>query len=234
MADAESRALARRHTAQLLKMLRGPDSAAGANPDAPSAPVAKPALIAEAVADYERWKAAMARPPPPAPAALADAPPPPPQPRGPARPIPSVAEVLRRPTGLLGQLLAQAGRLRQLSQTFQAYLPPHLRDHAVLIRLDAERWEVHTDAASWATRLRYALATIREPLGRQLGVELPKPRIRVKPAASPDPPRRPRLTLTRRNAELLETAARSLNDPRLGAALRQLAAHGRAQPPSEL
>ena len=58
---------------------------------------------------------------------------------------------------------------------------------------------------------------------------LPKPRIRVAPVAAPLQSRRPRLTLTPRNAELLEAAARTLTDQRLGTALRRLAAHGLAR-----
>ena len=129
--------------------------------------------------------------------------------------------------------MARADRLARLSQIFHAYLPPHLRDHAVLVRLDAEGWEVQTDSPSWATRLRYALPTIRQALGQQVGMMLPKPRIRVVPAAEPVQPQRPRLTLTRHSAEVLETAARTLTDPRLGAALRRLAAHGRPGPASK-
>jgi hypothetical protein len=129
--------------------------------------------------------------------------------------------------------MAQAGQLNRLSRIFRAYLPPHLHDHAVLVRLDAEGWEVQTDSASWATRLRYALPTIRQGLGQQLGIALPKPRVRVVPAEAPVQTQRPRLTLTRRNAEVLETAARTLTDPRLGAALRRLAAHGRPGPASK-
>ena len=49
----------------------------------------------------------------------------------------------------------------------------------------------------------------------------------------PVQPQRPRLTLTRRNAEVLETAARAQTDTRLGAALRRLAAHGRPGPASK-
>ena len=230
MADAEARATARRYTAQLLKMLRGYGPAAESEP-APEPPTVapKPAAVAEATPAYVRRLDAVPTPPP----SLSVSPSPPSwssSPRGRPGSIPTVGEVLRRPQGMLGQLMARAGRLNQLSQIFRAYLPPHLRDHAVLVRLDPEGWEVQTDAASWATRLRYALPTIRQALGQQLGISLPKPRIRVAPAAVAPQPRRPRLTLTRRNAEVLEAAARTLTDPRLGAALRRLAAHGRPGP----
>ena len=232
MADADARATARRHTARLLKMLRGYGPTAEPEPALEPPPAPPPVAVAEATPAYLRLLDAAPTPPllpvAPAPPSL-----PPPPPLGGPGSIPTVGEVLRHPPGVLGQLMARAGRLAQLSQIFHAYLPPHLHDHAVLVRLDAEGWEVQTDSASWATRLRYALPTIRQALGQQLGIALPKPRIRVVPAEAPVQTRRPRLTLTQRNAEVLETAARTLTDPRLGAALRRLAAHGRPGPASK-
>jgi hypothetical protein len=229
MADAEVRATARYHTARLLKMLRGYGPTAGPE-SAPGSAVASPAAaVAEATSAYVRQASVVSNPPLPSPEAQAS---PAPLPRGLDEPdsIPTVGEILRRPTGVLGRLMVQASRLNRLSQIFHAYLPAHLRDHATLIQLDAEGWEVQTDSASWATRLRYALPTIRQALGQQVGITLPKPRIRVVPAAMPDKPRRPPLKLTRRSAELLETTARDLTDPELSAALRRLAAHGRSRP----
>lgn len=225
MADADARTMARRHTAHLLKMLRGygPKSESEPVSELPIA-ASRPAAVAEATPAYVRLLD-MASPPP---LPLVQASPLPPPPLGPAS-IPTVGEVLRHPRGRLGRLMAQADRLIRLSQVFRAYLPPHLRDHAVLIRLDPESWEVRTDSAVWATRLRYALPSIRQALGQQLGMTLPKPRIRVAPVAAPLQSRRPRLTLTPRNAELLEAAARTLTDQRLGMALRRLAAHGLAR-----
>ena len=232
MADADARAMARQHTAQLLKMLRGYGPTAEPEPALePPAAAPPPVAVAEATPAYIRLLDAVPTPPP---LSVTSSPPSlPPRPRDGPGSIPTVGEVLRHPPGVLGQLMARASQLNRLSQIFRAYLPPHLHDHAVLVRLDAEGWEVQTDSASWATRLRYALPTIRQGLGQQLGIALPKPRVRVVPAAAPSLPQRPRLTLTRRNAEVLETAARTLTDPRLGAALRRLAAHGRPGPASK-
>lgn len=249
MSESDSRASARQHTAQLLKMLRGHESEPGLSPANPArfatvagsepdgavrvTPVAPsvdlPAKIAEIPAPY--------RPLPPLPA-------PPPDratPRAPSIPplqatpprqrtgsIPTVGETLRRPQGTLGRLMARADRLNRLNRIFRAYLPPHLHDHVVLVRLDQDDWTVHADSSSWATRLRYALHNIRETLGQQLGIPLPKPRVRVVPPDFPPRPRRPRLTLTQRNAKLLEVTARNVPDPRLSAALRRLAQHAGA------
>ncbi|MDS4029305.1 MAG: DciA family protein [Candidatus Contendobacter sp.] len=221
MADADARATAHRHTTHLLKMLRGYGPRAKTEPEPVAA--SRSAAVAEATPAYVRLLDAAAPPPLPAlQVPMADSSPP----RG-ADSIPTVGEILRRPRGKLGQIMAQADQLIQLSRIFHAYLPPYLRDHAVLVRLDPEAWEVRADSAAWATRLRYALPSIGQALGQQLAMTLPKPRIRVVPVAISPQPRRPRLTLTRRNAELLEATACGLTDPRLGAALRRLAAHGR-------
>jgi len=152
MAEADARATARRHTAQLLKMLRG------YGPTAEPEPAAEPPAAA------------------PPPVAVAEHRPPifgcstPSQPhrhcpfphrRLPCRPvravgpgsIPTVGEFCATPLACWDNLWRRR-QLNRLSQIFHAYLPPHLRDHAVLVRLDAEGWEVQTDSASWATRLR--------------------------------------------------------------------------------
>ncbi len=228
MADAAARATAHRHTARLLKMLRGYGPRPQSEPEpelAAKSPVAasRPAAVAEATLAYVRLLDMAAPPPLPTVQAPAlDLPPP----RG-SDSIRTVGEILRRPRGKLGQLMARADQLIQLSRIFYAYLPSPLRDHAVLIRLDPESWEVRTDSAAWATRLRYVLPSIRQALGQQLDMTLPKPRIRVAPAAILPQSSHRRLTLTRRSAALLEAAAGTLTDPKLGAALRRLATHGR-------
>lgn len=214
MTDEESRARARAHTARLLRMLRGP---AGKPAEAPG-PAAPASNVTEAAPVYDRRPPAKpASPPTPAPVA----------PRSGV--IPTVGESLRAGPGVLGEMVARARRLKQLSQIFYAYLPLPLREHVVLVRLDAEAWEVQTDTALWATRLRYLLPSIQQPLGQQLELNLPKPQIRVEPSIAPAVRRlRPRPSLSQRSAEQIESLARTVNDPDLSAALRRLAAHGRS------
>jgi hypothetical protein len=230
--EPEARASARRHTARLLKMLRG----YGPTSEVPSpAAGSRPAAIAEVTPAYARLlEVVPGRQPPPVAEPVAIPPPPavpaaspdPPRRAGPGA-IPSAADYLSRQQGTLGRLMARADRLNRCNQIFRAYLPAHLRDHVVLISLDQENWTVHTDSASWATRLRYALNSIRDALGRQLGIPLPKPRIQVAPASLPSRPRRARLTLTERSAKLLEITAGNVPDARLSMALRRLATHVR-------
>jgi hypothetical protein len=225
MADPDARARARQHTAHLLKVLRGygPSAAAPEPTVSPSATVAEaaPSYAAGPGATPLRPIASLALPPLLAPAG----------PRSTPTSIPTLGEGLRRRTGVLGQLVAKADQFNRLNRIFRAYLPPHLHPHTVLIRLDREAWEAHADSASWATRLRYALHNIRQTLGQELGMPLPKPRVRVMPVAAPPSLARPRPTLSERSAKVLETAARQLPDPRLSAALLRLA--GGCLQPSE-
>lgn len=249
--ESEARALARRHTAQMLKMLRGygpvpePPAAPEAGTGAAAASGPRSAAVAEIAPAYGRWlELVPVRSPPPIvgvagnrarPAEVATGKPspspPPQQPNGPGV-MRSAGDYLGRPQGVLGHLMAQAERLNQYNRILRAYLPPPLQDHVVLVSLDQDNWTVHTDSATWATRLRYALHNIRQGLGNQLGIPLPKPHVLVVPASlPPSRPPRPRLRLSEQNARLLEVTASAITDARLSAALRRLAAHGRG--PSE-
>jgi hypothetical protein len=266
----DSRALAQRHTSQLLKMLRGYGSTAAASEPAVEAPpktalpekrvshtvadvagqyhecleAAKPYKLlptdqavvptrrlnratADAAGQYHERLEAAKRPkvPPTDPAAALTNHGAASRPHPGSYRIATVGEALYRQKGVLGDLLAQAEQRVKLNRIFHAYLPPHLHDHAALIRMDEEAWVVHTDTASWATRLRYALHNIRETLGMDLGIALPKPHIRVVPIEKPVTAVRPPLKLTKRSAKVLESAARNQSHEPLSAALRRLAAH---------
>jgi len=247
--QSDRRTIARQHTTKMLKMLRGygpkePESAveprtavvtelASARPPLsgndgvePLAAVAfTPAKVADANASYVRLveESSDQRP---LSSAVSAVPPSRTAERSSIRhTVASLGEGLKQQPGVLGQLIGRAGAFAQSSRIFQAYLPPHLRDHAVLIRMDEEAWTVQTDSASWATRLRYKLYDIRQALGQQLGIALPKPHIRVEPLAAPPAARQPSLILTQESARHIKRAARNEADPRLSAALLRLAQH---------
>jgi len=233
----DPRIIARQHTASLLKMLRGygpvttaavavPPMTARKTPPETAAP-----MVADAAGTYRCLPEATDRQPTaPSPAgSTANAP-------GrrcwPGRATPTVGEALHSPSGILGGLMAQVAKLRHASRILQAYLPPHLHRHTTLLRLDPEAWTVQTDSASWATRLHYALHENQQALGAELGFPLPKPRILVVPGTAPASCRRPRLTLTAQNAQLLKIAADNMRDARLSAALQRLAEHAGPRNPA--
>lgn len=226
--EPDARTIARRHIAPLLKKLRGYGPAAASAAPTTVQPVVvvepDPPSVADAAGVYRRIPEAPDQQPA-APFRMDSGLTAPVRKHRPGSATPTVGEVLHRQSGILGQLIAQAAKRVYISRVFQAYLPPHLHGHTVLLRLDQDAWTVQTESASWATRLRYALHETRQVLGDELGFPLPKPRILVKPVAAPVSSRRPRLTLTAQNAQLLEIAARNVSDTRLSAALQRLAAH---------
>lgn len=145
----------------------------------------------------------------------------------------AVGEYLQRPQGRCSQLAAKTYNLSRLNQIFQAYLPPHLHDHATLARLDSGGWIVQTDSPAWATRLRYLLPNLQKPLAEHLGIQIPAPRIRIAPPAVPAPPPPPprRMVMTDKTVSVLEGAARNLPDRRLSEAMLRLARHARQSKP---
>jgi hypothetical protein len=147
-----------------------------------------------------------------------------------ANPMQSVEGHLQKKTRTrLARLIVQTENLAKLNQIFLAFLPPHLHEHATLARLDSESWVVQTDSPAWATRLRYILPSLRQPLSEQLGIPIPSPRIRIAPPAvplpSPSPPRH--MTISDKTVNILESTARNFSDPQLGAALQRLAESAR-------
>lgn len=214
--DSDRRAIGRRNTAYLLKMLRGgygtepepePESVAEVRPVVES----RPARVTETAPAYVRLVETRPDRPLTRPASSAFA-------------IPAVGEGLRQCSGKLGTLLARVDQWAKLERLFKAYLRLDLRDHVVLIRLDQDAWTVQTESGVWAVRLRYELYAIREALGLELGIKLPKPQVHIAPLAAPPPaPTSRRRILPREAARSLEEIARNETDPRLSAALRRLA-----------
>jgi hypothetical protein len=139
-----------------------------------------------------------------------------------------VEEHLQHSNGRFAELLSQIQRLHRLNQLLRAFLPLHLQDHVALARLDVDAWVVQTDSSVWQTRLRYFLPSLRQPLSEKLGFAVPPPQIRIVPPEAP-PKAQPvrRMTMTEKTVQKLEEDARQFSDPRLSAAVRRLAEHGR-------
>ncbi len=242
--DADARAMARRYTTKMLNMLRKGEPLPPVDPESLSQPVKKivstgyartlsssvvsqdhTAQVAEAATIYTQRQAL--------PASRSPQVPPDPLHHGTASlpcsrtPVaPTVSQILGKKSGTLAALLAHADELSKRNAVFRAYLPEYLHDHAMLVNLDEQSWIIHTDTAGWATRLRYVLHSIQQTLSQHLGFPVPKPRIRIKPIVSLPPVCRARLTLTQKNAKLLEQAASAVCHLRLKEALHRLVEHG--------
>ena len=109
------------------------------------------------------------------------------------------------------------------NRAMHAYLPPHMQDHARLIKLDSGGWVIQTDSPAWATRLRYVLPELRRQLGEHFKTEIPKLQVKVRPQAEKQSPPGRRIELNAKNADLLRGVAANVSDQRLGDALMRLA-----------
>lgn len=206
MADPNDPADPRRHTGRLLDVLRG-------KAPAPPPQAREPPQIREAAPP--RSYGARRPPPPPA------------SPRLRASPLKPLADHLRAPQGPLVGLLERNRELAELNRVLQAYLPPSLRGHVLLSRLDAEVWVLQTESPAYATRLRFALRSLRDELAAQLKRPVPPLKVRIVPPTDPPAPPPRRLVADGGTAALLEGAARAQGDTPLGQALRRLAGHAR-------
>jgi len=239
--EHDSRHIARYYTARLKAILLGGEAAATATDGDRSATPAVPPLppsgmtgISQEPGPLKPASVPASSPPSrPAgssapPASEAESKPPPPLPGDGFNPLRTVEEHLQHSRGRFAELLSQIQRLHRLNQLLRAFLPLHLQDHATLARLDVDAWVVQTDSPVWLTRLRYLLPALRQPLSEKLGFAVPPPQIRiVPPEAQPKAPPVRRMTMTDETAQVLEEAARQFSDPRLSAAVRRLAEHGR-------
>ena len=132
-----------------------------------------------------------------------------------------------RQRGVLMHLVQQTDKLVRLHRIMRAFLPPHLQDHARLSAADEDGWIIATESSAWATRLRYELPVLRQQLAAHLKRDLPPFKLKVEPVSEMPSKEPRRLKLTQNSASVIEGAADSVNDERLGAALMRLAAHAR-------
>lgn len=202
--EVERRTRGRAHTSHLLHMLRGGYSAVVEPAALAPAP---PIKVAETPNVYPRTAQLIS----PLPELC------------PSPEIASVATKLRHAQGELGALMAGVAALEEKRRIFNAYLRQDLREHALLLRLDADAWVVQTEAAVWAMRLRYALFDIREALSAHCGFALPKPQIRVVPNTEVPAAPAPKRCLTPQTGRALQELARNEADAQLQAALLRLA-----------
>lgn len=138
----------------------------------------------------------------------------------------SLQDHLQKRRGQLGKLLAQTEHLQNINRVFHAYLPGHLRTHAMITKMSAKSWIIQTDSSAWATRLRYVLPNLQQQLRDHLKQEVPPLTVHIRPGNTvhtANEMHRPEITAE--TARLLKGTAQDLGNSRLGEALLRLSRH---------
>ncbi len=128
--------------------------------------------------------------------------------------------------GGLSGLIGRAGRLERLRRAFAANLPEGLAGRCELTNIRGDTAVVSCVSAAWSSRLRYMERQLVAQLTQLGGAGVRRLHVKVRPF-SPPPPKAPPPghlpRLSRENAQLLESAARGVEDSDLAEALRRLA-----------
>lgn len=151
------------------------------------------------------------------------------------RPLPARAPAtLLRETKTLKSLFGEAQRLARLQQLLESQLQPAARPHCRVASWRGGYLLLIVGDGQWATHLRYQQKRLLRQL-RQFGefAELAQILFKVQPSppAQRSAGRQPRLSEDA--AQTLRSAASSIEDPNLRAALERLASHTRQRPPHD-
>ena len=143
--------------------------------------------------------------------------------------VKSVYEQLRHNPGALHGTLQHARYLQRLNEVLGEHLDPTLAQHCELANIRADTAVLQADSPVWAAKLRYQIPTILELLNAtDFIVELTPTRLthiqlRVQPVYQPyTGPTLSGPYLSQRSAELLQSVADTIPDPRLKQALSRL------------
>jgi hypothetical protein len=140
-----------------------------------------------------------------------------------------VASLLKKQSGALQHSLEHSLRLKQLDYAIKALLPEELASHCRIANLRKNRVVMQADSTAWATRLRYQTPEILKQLQEYNALQgIKSIQVTVAPASKPrGKTRRQARPLSEQNARIIRSAAESLADPELAAALRRLARNTR-------
>ena len=84
-----------------------------------------------------------------------------------SQPHRKVGELLaekRQPRNTLERLVRRATARESWTQQLQALLSPNVAPHCRVASIDGNRMTIHVDSASWATRLRLELPSVKPAL----------------------------------------------------------------------
>ncbi len=140
----------------------------------------------------------------------------------------SLAKVLNDSgSGVLGELLAHARRLRDLDQRLAACLPADLAPHCRVADYRDESLTLGADSPLWASRLRFGVPLIQAALGLESRCSV---RVRVLiPITDPHQRRLPQPAISAASRAWLRHTAELTEDAALRAAWLKLADRGDEQ-----
>ena len=85
-------------------------------------------------------------------------------PKGPHRKVGDLLAEKRRPRNTLERLVRRAAARESWTQQLQALLSPIVAPHCRVASIEKDRMTIHVDSASWATRLRLELPSLKPAL----------------------------------------------------------------------
>jgi len=144
----------------------------------------------------------------------------------------NVINIIRSPGSNLSSLIARCGQLQDLQRILVRELA---LDDPFAVRaaaLRGDRLVVHVGNGAWATKLRYQAADLSRRLSAASGHTINGIEIRVRPMARTPAPKPPPRQLGPKAARSLQSAAATVEDPRLADALTRLAARAGRNPDS--
>ncbi len=124
---------------------------------------------------------------------------------------------------LLHQLTVRSQQLQALNQRLAEILPPEMCAHCYLANINHQTVVIHTDNASYATRLRFQANTIFQALTGHVPHIISKLDVRVRPTLNSPIARRESLSMSRHSAQMIQATAQTLDNTALQRSLYKLA-----------
>lgn len=135
----------------------------------------------------------------------------------------SVKTLLHSVDSELGTIVRQARYLGTVRNVILEVLPGNAAEHVHVADIDGHRLVLHTDSASWATRLRYSEPGICRALAQRLRVHTDKIVTRVRPDLARPEPGTSRRYISAHNCGHMRQVADYIDDPELARSLQRLA-----------
>jgi hypothetical protein len=92
-----------------------------------------------------------------------------------------LSELLKIPSKTLTELSARLAARSRVLEEVRAALPPKLASQIVSAGIDQGRLSIGVTSAVWASRLRYATASLRQSVGNSLKINILRVQIRIVP-----------------------------------------------------